>query len=274
MTLFEKLKDNQIWDAQIVGKNKFCKNPQNIEVFCKYFDFCISVSKFPVEIETRNFFANEAELALRIFCEQTDIDEDILTLIQSKRHDLVHASNSINDAVQISNRKNIELIKERNNANLKELAKYKSQICETKTQCDFDKCLAQIVVIENNLNKEYFSESQASVYTELTKDYSAVVSSKMDRFAHLQDVEYNKCAVRDFKSAFETFKKDPDAYKQHDAKLYELVSKYLFTYDAKRLFNESLIYFNHVYSYIFNKLDDDGKFRFTQLSFDVVKRDK
>lgn len=45
----------------------------------------------------------------------------------------------------------------------------------------------------------------------------------------------------------------------------------LFSYDASKLFNETLIYYNHVYSFIFNKLDDNGKFRLTQISIDSEK---
>ena len=41
--LFNNLKDTNIWDAQVVGKNLFCKSPGNLEYFCTYFDFCIKI---------------------------------------------------------------------------------------------------------------------------------------------------------------------------------------------------------------------------------------
>lgn len=81
MELFDKLKSNNIWDAQIVGKNQFCKYPENQEYFTAYFDFCIEVSGYPIEIETRSFFLSEAELALNVFSERVDMMEDVLTLI-------------------------------------------------------------------------------------------------------------------------------------------------------------------------------------------------
>lgn len=55
MELFEKLKDNFIWDAQIVGKNLFCQKPNEETIFNEYFSFCIKIATYPVEIETRTF---------------------------------------------------------------------------------------------------------------------------------------------------------------------------------------------------------------------------
>ena len=60
MELFNALKDTNFWDAQIVGKNLFCKYPDNSEYFTAYFDFCIQVAWYPVEVETCSFFFSEA----------------------------------------------------------------------------------------------------------------------------------------------------------------------------------------------------------------------
>ena len=75
MELFKNLQENNIWDAQIVGKNLFCKNPADAYILSEYFDFCIKVANYPIDIETRNFFINEAELCLTIFTEKANIDE-------------------------------------------------------------------------------------------------------------------------------------------------------------------------------------------------------
>lgn len=44
------------------------------------------------------------------------------------------------------------------------------------------------------------------------------------------------------------------------------------SYDAGRLFNETLIFYNHVYSYIFNKLDDNGKLELTKYSIECERK--
>ena len=51
-----------------------------------------------------------------------------------------------------------------------------------------------------------------------------------------------------------------------------LVSSTLFAFDAGRLFNETLIYYNHVYSFIFGKLDDDGKLALTRYSIECERK--
>jgi len=270
MELFEELKDD-IWNAQLVGKNLFCKNPSDTNVFCQYFDYCIKVARYPIEIESKTFFANEAELALTVFCEKVEINRDILTKIQGKRSELASVSNEINKCILQQNQHDAEEKERLNDEVLSSLSKLKGKMSNITTQQDFDKIISDMSIFENKLDKTMFTEGQTNLYNTLTKDFSTLVSQKMAFISHSSDIEYNKKAVTKFKRAFELFKKDENKYKSHDSDLYELVAKYLFAFDARRLFNESLVYYNHVYSYIFNKLDDTGKYRFTQFSFDVPK---
>lgn len=272
MELFDKLKSKDIWDAQIVGKNLFCKYPENQEYFTAYFDFCVKISgEYPVEIETRSFFLSEAELALNVFSERADMMEEVLTLIQEKRKDLLQASSAINEVIA----KN-ETVAYKNNVKantdaLTKLASLRGDLFTISNQEDFEKILGEIALVDSSLDKTIFTKDQTLTYESLTRGYSEQVSKKMAELAHNEDVKYNKDATQAFREAFTLFKKDESKYKGHENNLYELVARYLFAYDAKRLFSETLIYYNYVYSYIFNKLDDDGKYRFTQFSFDTPK---
>ena len=83
--------------------------------------------------------------------------------------------------------------------------------------------------------------------------------------------ENNKKAVNAYNSAFTSFKNNESRYKDK-SQLFSLVSTTLFTYDAGRLFNETLIFYNHVYSYIFNKLDDNGKLELTKYSIECERK--
>lgn len=271
MELFDKLKSNNIWDAQIVGKNQFCKYPENQEYFTAYFDFCIEVSGYPIEIETRSFFLSEAELALNVFSERVDMMEDVLTLIQKKRKDLIQASSMINEAIAKNEADAYESRVKVNTDALTKLASLRDDLFTINTQESFEKILGEIALVDSSLDKTIFTKKQTLTYESLTRGYSEQVSRKMAELAHNKDVKYNKEATQAFRKAFTLFKKDESKYKGHESNLYELVSKYLFAYDVKHLFSETLIYYNYVYSYIFNKLDDDGKYRFTQLSFDTPK---
>ena len=273
MELFEMLKENnKIWDAQIVGKNLFCQKPYDEIYFNDYFNFCIKVAEWPVEIETRTFFANEADLALNVFSEKCNIDESKLKIIQDARSKLVVVSKNINEYIQNQTAEQEKKIFEENNKILSELSKLKTKMFNVKEQVQFDDILKEMSTLENNLDKSILDYDQINLYKSLTKDFSTLVSQKMEDIAHRKDVQYNKIAADSFKKAFELFKTNEDKYKKSDSELYGLVSEYLFAFDAKRLFNECLVYYNHVYSYIFNKLNDDGKFRFTQFSFDTPKK--
>ncbi len=272
MELFKKLIDeSSILDAQIVGKNGFCQNPGDVKCFRDYFDFCIKVANWPVEIETRSFFLSEAELAFNVFSEKCNLDEAMLKIVQNARSELVKVSVDINSFIQNQTQEEEDAAVKSNNKVLSELAKLKTELIQVGNQKQFDQVLIKMSELEDGLDKTILVPSQLKLYNSLTRDFSSLVSQKMAEISHAEDIEYNKDAADSFKKAFDLFKANEDKYKKSDSELYGLVSQYLFAFDAKRLFNECLVYYNHVYTYIFNKLDDDGKFRFTQLSFDAPK---
>ncbi|RUL59189.1 hypothetical protein [Prevotella koreensis] len=273
MEIFERLKqENLIWDAQIAGKNKFCLAPGEEKCFTDYFSFCLNVATWPVEIETRTFFANEAELALNVFSEKCNMDDSVLTVIQESRSKLVKVSTDINDFILKQTKEQAKSAYDANNKVLANLSKLKSEINQAKGQSQFDEILKKMSTYEDCLDKSILDQQQTTLYNSLTRDFSALVSNKMSEITHHDDIKYNKKAVDSFKKAFELFKANEEKYKKSDTELYGLVSEYLFAFDARRLTNECLVYYNHVYSYIFNKLDDNGKFRFTQFSFDTPKK--
>ena len=83
--LFKELKaEKNFWDAHTVGKNIFCKFPDNQNIFDEYFCFCCTVASYPIEMETRRFFLKEAELALSIFSERAEMSRDSLKFIEEK----------------------------------------------------------------------------------------------------------------------------------------------------------------------------------------------
>lgn len=88
---------------------------------------------------------------------------------------------------------------------------------------------------------------------------------------HKSNIAYNKKAVESYDKAFKMFKNNEGKYK-NQTQLFSLVSSTLFAYDVARLFNETLIYYNHIYSYIFGKLDDDGKLALTRFSIECERK--
>lgn len=275
LELFDKLKkENKVWDAHIVIKNAYNKQPGSISMFKSYMDFCLNIAQYPISFSDRAFFLKEGEDALTYFSENVVMDEKSLDEIISYRQKLVDASRDIQNVDLERRKKQNTEIEKRNNQILADIASSKSEIMSTKNQVSFDILLTHLSAKENLLKKEYFDDKQQKLYDSLTKDFSKIVSKKMESLAHEEDKSYNRRAIHDFKRAFEAFKADENRYKDSDSQLISLVSTHLFGYDAKRLFNETLIYYNHIYSYIFSKLDDAGKFRLTQCSIDTEKMSK
>lgn len=267
----ELITQNKFWDAHTVGKNLFCKFPDNQDIFDEYFGFCCTVASYPIETETRSFFLKEAEVALSIFSERAKMSIDILKFIEKKRQVLINTSYAINQKIEEELDKTRSEIIEANNSYLRELVSLKGEFLVCNNQALFDKLISQMATIEEHFDKESFTDTQKVQYDSLTREFSNLVSKSMAAITNTSEIEYNKKAVKSFKAAFDFFKNDSDRYTRNERNLYELVAKHLFAYDAKRLFNETLVYYNHVYTYIFNKLSDEGKFRFTQFSFDVPK---
>lgn len=273
MELFSSLSINDATkkDALLVGKNQFNQQPSNESIFSSYFNFLCKLASYPITTDERKFYANEADIALAYFTENVKITENTLQLIKESKAQLEKV---INDIINIENTIAQNVLKEIQNKNAVEinnLIDLKGKLLITSKKAEFDSLLHSVQNCENNIEKKYLTQEQNELYDALTGEYSSIVNEKLIELERIENVEYNKSAVKSFKLVFDSFRSAESKYKDNQSQLYALVSKNLFGYDATRLFNETLIYYNHVYSFIFNKLDDDGKYRLTQLSIDSEK---
>jgi hypothetical protein len=270
--MFEKLvKENRIWDAHIVAKNAYNRNLSDRNTFERYFDFCLKIAQYPIEIENRTFFLREGETALTFFSENAEMNEYVFDYITSCRKKIVLAAEHIQDVDNKQRNEYLNTIQKNNGIILTKLALLKGKVFSAKTQKEFDTLLVEIEQKESGIAKDKLTDEQQRLYNNLTKEFSTTVSLKMEEFARQENRTYNKKASDDFKEALNKFKADEDKYISSDNSLFALVNKRLFAYDAAKLFNETLIYYNHVYSYIFGRLNDDGKYRLTQYSIDAEK---
>ena len=258
-------------DAYLVGKNLSNQHPSDENIFLKYFDFLCKLASYPIAIDERKFYANEADIALAFFTENVKISDGTLHLIKgckSKLEAIIKEIISLENIIAQNALKEIQL---KNEEEINNLVEFKGKLFTASKKAEFDSLLQLVQKSESALEKDYLSTDQKELYDTLTSEYSRVVSDKLLEFERIENVEYNKLAVKSFKKVFDSFQSSEAKYKENQSQLYALVSENLFGYDAARLFNETLIFYNHVYSFIFNKLDDDGKFRLTQFSIDCEK---
>ena len=272
LTLFHQYKDNRkLSEALLVGHNLFNRNPSDKAIFASYYDFLCSFAEAPLDLSDRTRFAGQAQIALEFFKENAELDEDTVTEIISYQERLTKIETEIQQTELAHERETLDKLAHQNNDYLQKLFSLKDQLRNSTSQKDFDEALTEIKSIDNQIDKNHLTDEQNQVYESLTKMFTDLISEKMREFEYQKNVDYNRMAASSFKKAFESFQKDPDRYKT-DTNLRWLISTYLGAYDASRLFNETLIYYNHVYSFIFNNLNDDEKFLLTKYSIECERK--
>lgn len=270
--LFDKyVAENQIETALMVGRNLFNKEPSNSEFFKKYYFFLLNLARKLPAIDERRFYINQADITLAFFIENVDISEENIELIAIAKNDLSVITNDINEQIKQNEEKQIAQINNKNQDLLKQLYNLKDELKSVKEQSIFDKKMSEINAIDFEIEKDYLTKEQNQHYDSLTKEFTSLISEKMKQLEYKNNISYNNEAIKAYKNAFDSFCKDEAKYK-NDTQLFELASKTLFAYDASKLFNETLIYYNHVYSYIFSKLDDNGKYELTRFSIECERK--
>ena len=185
-----------------------------------------------------------------------------------------HLNKIILEIERLENKKIKEELAEieiKNTKNIEELYKIRENFKSIKTQEEFDIILEKIATIDLNINHDYMTSEQKKHYNQLNKECTENISAKIHELEYIKNIEYNKNAVNAYNIAFQKFKIDENKYK-NQTQLFQLVSSTLFAYEASRLFNETLIFYSHVYSFIFSKLDDEGKFFLTKYSIECQKK--
>ena len=130
----------------------------------------------------------------------------------------------------------------------------------------FQERLERIRLLDAKVQKEFLTIEQQREYEKLTQKCAEIVAEKTAHFERAKNLDYNNRAVEAYEQAFNFFKSG----KGFDAHLD--IIKNLFAFDAARLFNETVIYYNHVYSYIFSKLSDEEKLAFTKVAINCSKK--
>jgi len=270
--LYRKLQeDGRISDAYIVIKNLFNKNLENTEIFKEFIDFALTNANLDIEYTERKAYVNDANSALVIYSENTEITYETLELIKEYSNKINNCVMQIDMSEKSFLEGKLQKIENENNEHLNELQEIYKKILYTKKQADFEALLEETAKIELSLDKNNFTDTQNKTYETLTKSFSNVISSKMEELEHLRLLEVNKEAVRNFRDVFTEFKKNEGKYKNSEGNLKALVTNKLFAFDSHDLFNETLVYYNNIYSMIFNEISDELKYKLTEWSIGAAK---
>ncbi|GHV51339.1 hypothetical protein FACS1894216_05200 [Synergistales bacterium] len=272
LTLFNNYKESgKISEALLVGRNLFNRNSANSEVFNAYYNFlCLLAESLP-SLNERKDFAGQASVVLAFYSENAELTAERVVEIGNHQQRLSLIIEAISD-VECAQFESIRAeIEKRNDDGIKKLYKLKDELHGAATQEQFDKTLTEVGRVDSEIDKDSLTDKQNKIYETLTREHTDLISSKMRELEYKKNIEYNKKASDSFAKAFKQFRDDESKYK-NQTQLFSLASSTLFAYDASRLFNETLIYYNHVYSYIFSKMDDEGKLALTRFSIECERK--
>lgn len=272
ITLFNEYKEKgKIVEALMVGRNMVNQDPKSVEKLEIYLDLLLFLSENLPSLDERKQFIGQASVTVAFFEENADLSVPLVERISSFKNRINDINALIITEEKNRNSKELKVLEINNNKLIKELYHAKQVLSKANTQEEFDKALLDISLIDANIKHDYMTDEQNGHYDQINKECTACISEKMREIEHKNNISYNKKAVEAYDQAFRKFKTNEGKYK-NQTQLFSLVSSTLFAFDAARLFNETLIYYNHVYSYIFGKLDDDGKLALTRFSIECERK--
>lgn len=261
-------------DAYIVIKNLLSKNLHDQKLFAEFISLCLEIAMYDIVFDERKEYVSEAYSALSLFSENADMDEDVLSLIKETKQQINAVYESICKSEKLFYIAKEDELRSKNTQLLDTLSTLNQQLKTATTQHSFDTLLSKVAQIEQQLDKSLFSEAQIKTYEILTQSYSKTISEKMEELNHKSLLELNKKAVSSFKDVFETFMQNKNKYKDSESNLKFLVTTKFFIFDTSMLFNESLIYYNHIYSTIFQTVNDELKYKLTEWALNTNKLTK
>lgn len=128
-----------------------------------------------------------------------------------------------------------------------------SKLSNQNSKSGFEQVLNQISQVDSVIKAEYLSERQHGEYDLITNQCSELVNKMMQQFSKQEKIDYNLKAIEAYESVFNFFK-NKDVVDGHKD-----IIKSMFEFDPSMLFNETLIYYNHVYNYVLSKMNDEEK---------------
>lgn len=260
--MISKMKDyaskGNFREALIIGQNLSARNSGDPEVFKAYTSVLESVMNAEGTSDGKMRYFQQLSSALAAFSESVVMDDAMVRFVMSQEDRLGKLFDGIQ---QLRKQEEREFVKKKIMANDDILAKLPGAMESLRKAADrasFDAVLQQVQQYDAAIDKSYLTDRQKDVYDSATRQCSKIVNVKLRAFQRAADIEYNEQALAAYERVFRYFKdgKVPDDHKA--------VISGLFGFDPGRLFNETLTYYNHVYAYVLNKLDDEGKFRLTK----------
>lgn len=259
-------------NALLVGRNIVNRTPSDREGVKAYFDFLIELAENLPALDDRRDYSDQAEVILAYVSENAEISEEYILMLSEMRNKVNEVSRKITEAENKKIEDIISKIEHSNSQSIKKIYSVCEELKEVDNQEDFEKYMIILNEEDSLIDKEYLSDELKQQYDILTKECTELISKKMQEIEHQDNIKYNSNAVDVFSEVFEKFRDNESLYKKDMNALQELVSDTLFHFETQRLFSETLIYYNHIYQFIFEKMEEEGRLALTRFAVEASKK--
>lgn len=260
--MLSKMKDyatqGDIRKALVIGQNLFTQNPGDIEVFGAYYSVLWSMVTMSTDYDEKQRYFQLLSSVLANFSETAQLDDSVISYIISKEDSLSLLYEEIQKCGEEVQRSALKRRILKNDDALNQIEEVVIRVETATDKTEFDKLLIQLQQLDAEIDKEYLSDRQKSRYELSTQKCSQIVNNKIRKFEREKNVSYNLQALEAYERVYKYFKENKVSEN------HKTIISGLFGYDPSRLFNETLTYYNHVYSYVLSKLNDDEKFILTK----------
>ena len=272
--LVKKLQEEgRFVDAYIVAKNALSKDIGNAELFQHFIDLALEIAMYDIIFDERKQYVSDANSALALFAENVDMSEAALAMIKQAKARVTETFLAVCQEEEVYFAQQAGSVREKNTELLNQLVDIYNRIKSAKDQSQFEKILSEVSQVEAQLAKEVFSADQQTSYEMLSKSFSQAISEKMEELNRNELLDYNKRAVSCFNDVLQAFKRDSGKYK-NESNLKALMTSKFFVFDSSKMFNETLVFYNHVYSVVFQDVNDTLKFKLTEWALRTDKIQK
>lgn len=266
--LFDKyIGEGKVFEALVVGQNLVNKNC-TIHTAIKYIDYLIKLSDESSLLSQKLSYINRADTILEYFAENAELNEAAVTFIKEYKGIIESHRSSVSEQIQAEENA-IRVSKEKYNSEaLALIERLANNIATSTDEAALNRILDNIKKVDASIETAYLTAEQSKEYERLTTKCSDAVTKKIKDLEEEKNRDYNIRAVEAFDKAFRLFK-NAETSNNMDRIITDFLS-----FDASRLTAETMLYYNHVYSFIFSKLSDEEKFAFTKKAILLQKRSK
>lgn len=260
------ISEYEIEKAILVGRNIVNKDPNNKEAIQIFLDFLLDLADTLSVLDERREYLDQAKMIISFVEENAELTPEFIEWIMSYSEKALESERKVNKDEDDKINKIVYDIEMANNKALMKIHELCNQLKYVHDQDKFDELMKEFIETDRGIEKDYLTAIDQQQYDELSKICSETISEKMNELDHNKNISYNEQAAKAYYDTYCDFVANESDYKSNVDRLIDMLNANFFGFDSDKLFSETVIYYQFVYSKIFEKLSDEGKIQLTHAS--------